>query len=250
MEEIYPKPTKSLTIAKSDLKKWGYCLLEDAIPNELNKLAIARLVEQAKAEKHLNLAYEDGSKSKKWGDFDNNASNTGVNQRVWMLPNKGKVFLDFLQNHNYMICLENIVGNEFIVSSFSANIAKPGGVSMELHTDQWWMPDPVKREIDFLPVGSMSRKVFDFKINDKILSNDDLISRPVVSNVLIMLNGMSKENGGTLIVPGSHLFGRHPDKELDQDIKTISAEGPPGCAIITDGRLWHGTGANIVIKID
>ena len=245
MEEIYPKPTKSLAIAKSDLKKWGYCLLEDAIPNKLNKLAIARLVEQAKAEKHLNLAYEDGSKSKKWGDFDNNASNTGVNQRVWMLPNKGKVFLDFLQNHNYMKCLENIVGNEFIVSSFSANIAKPGGVPMELHTDQWWMPDPVKREIDFLPVGSMSRKVFDFKINDKILSNDDLISRPVVSNVLIMLNGMSKENGGTLIVPGSHLFGRHPDKELDQDIKTISAEGPPGCAIITDGRLWHGTGANI-----
>jgi len=67
MKEIYPKSTKSLAIAKSDLKKWGYCLLEDAIPNKLNKLAIARLVEQAKAEKHLNLAYEDGSKSKKMG---------------------------------------------------------------------------------------------------------------------------------------------------------------------------------------
>ena len=127
MKEIYPKPTKSLAIAKSDLKKWGYCLLEDAIPNKLNKLAIARLVEQAKAEKHLNLAYEDGSKSKKWGDFDINDSNAGVNQRVWMLPNKGKVFLDFLQNHNYMKCLENIVGNEFIVSSFSANIATRRG---------------------------------------------------------------------------------------------------------------------------
>jgi ectoine hydroxylase-related dioxygenase (phytanoyl-CoA dioxygenase family) len=63
-----------------------------------------------------------------------------------------------------------------------------------------------------------------------------------------MLNGMSKENGGTLIVPGSHLFGRHPDNILDKDIFTISAEGPPGCAIITDGRLWHGTGANITQK--
>ena len=59
---------------------------------------------------------------------------------------------------------------------------------------------------------------------------------------------MSEENGGTLIVPGSHLFGRHPDKILDKDIITISAEGPPGCAIITDGRLWHGTGANITQK--
>ena len=48
---------------------------------------------------------------------------------------------------------------------------------------------------------------------------------------------MSKENGGTRIVPGSHLFGRHPDKVLDKDIEVISAEGPPGCAIITDGRV-------------
>ena len=54
-----------------------------------------------------------------------------------------------------------------------------------------------------------------------------------------------KENGGTMVVPGSHLYGRHPDKNLDSHIKPIAAEGPPGCAIITDGRLWHGTGANV-----
>ena len=53
-----------------------------------------------------------------------------------------------------------------------------------------------------------------------------------------MLNGMNKENGGTLIVPGSHLFGRHPDKSIDKNIETISAEGPPGCAIITDCLLY------------
>ena len=35
------------------------------------------------------------------------------------------------------------------------------------------------------------------------------------------------------------------NKILDKDIEVISAEGPPGCAIITDGRVWHGTGANI-----
>ena len=42
-----------------------------------------------------------------------------------------------------------------------------------------------------------------------------------MSNVLIMLNGMSEKNGGTLIVPGSHLFGRHPDKILDKDIALL-----------------------------
>ena len=83
----------------------------------------------------------------------------------------------------------------FLVSSFGANIAKPGGMAMDLHTDQWWLPDPVNRNEKFLPSGSINRKKFNYKINEDILINKDLISRPAVSNVLIMLNGMSKENG-------------------------------------------------------
>ena len=248
MKENYPKPTASLKTAKNDLKKWGYCLLENAIPKNLNTKSMERLIEQAEAEKQLNIAYEDGSKTKKWGEFNNKDASSGINQRVWMLPNKGKVFLDILENHSYADCVKQIVGEEFLVSSFGANIAKPGGMAMDLHTDQWWLPDPVSRNEEFLPSGSINRKKFNYKINKDILNNKNFISRPAVSNVLIMLNGMSKENGGTLIVPGSHLFGRHPDKILDKDIFTISAEGPPGCAIITDGRLWHGTGANITQK--
>ena len=248
MNQNYPKPTVSQKTAKNDLKKWGYCLLENAIPKSLNTKSMKRLIEQAEAEKKLNIAYEDGSKTKKWGEFNNKDTNPGINQRVWMLPNKGQVFLDILQNHKYVDCVKQIVGDEFLVSSFGANIAKPGGIAMDLHTDQWWLPDPVSRNEEFLPSGSINRKKFNYKINKDILKNTDLVSRPAVSNVLIMLNGMSEENGGTLIVPGSHLFGRHPDKVLDKDIITISAEGPPGCAIITDGRLWHGTGANITQK--
>ena len=241
----YPKPTESVEVAKNDLKKWGYCLLEDAIPADLNKKVLERLIEQAEAEKKLNIAYEDGSKTRKWGEFDKNKDNTGINQRVWMLPNKGKVFLEILEPHNYVDCVKQIIGSEYLISSFGANIAKPGGVAMDLHTDQWWLPDPVRRNEDFLPSGSINRKKFNIEVSKDISNNNELISRPAVSNVLIMLNGMTKENGGTLIVPGSHLFGRHPDKNIDKNIETISAEGPPGCAIITDGRVWHGTGANI-----
>ena len=91
----YSKPTESIEDAKTELKKCGYCLLKNAIPPELNGKAMERLIEQANAEKELNLAYEDGSEKKKWGDFNNNNTDVaGVNQRVWMLPNKGKVFLD------------------------------------------------------------------------------------------------------------------------------------------------------------
>ena len=31
----------------------------------------------------------------------------------------------------------------------------------------------------------------------------------------------------------------------DAEIEIVAAVGPPACAIITDGRVWHGTGANI-----
>ena len=95
---------------------------------------------------------------------------------------------------------------------------------MDLHTDQWWAPDPIDRKKDFLPPASITRKKFNYEINKNILNNDDLIARPAVSNVLIMLNGMSHENGGTMVVPGSHLFGRHPEKEIDTDINH-AAEG-------------------------
>jgi len=246
MKNKFPKPTKSITKAKKDLFEWGYCLLKDAIPPELNKKITKRLIEQADAEKKLNIAYEDGSKEKKWGEFTPNKKSQGINQRVWMLPNKGKIFLKVLEEHHkYIKCVQNILGKDFILSSYNANIAKPGGIAMDLHTDQWWYPDPVNRKQKFLPVSAITRKKFDYTINHNVMNNKDLIIRPAVSNVLIMLNGMSFENGGTLVVPGSHLFGRHPDKKIDRDIKPIAAEGPPGCAIITDGRLWHGTGANI-----
>ena len=43
--------------------------------------------------------------------------------------------------HNYTNCVEAVLGKNFILSSYNANIAKPGGVAMDLHTDQWWNPD-------------------------------------------------------------------------------------------------------------
>ena len=181
----FPQATKSIAKAKLDLKEWGYCLLKDAIPTDLNDELSRRLVEQANAEKKQKLAYEDGSKEKKWGEFDNTKKG-GINQRVWMLPNKGRIFLDVLDMHNYTNCVEAVLGNKFILSSYNANIAKPGGIAMDLHTDQWWNPDPVNRDEKFLPISSITRKKFDYKVNKNVNKNDDLITRPVVSNVLIM----------------------------------------------------------------
>ena len=39
---------------------------------------------------------------------------------------------------------------------------------MDLHTDQWWNPDPVNRDEKFLPISSITRKKFDYKVNKYI----------------------------------------------------------------------------------
>ncbi len=250
--EDLPKPTMDADQAKADIDRWGYCLLDKAIPKELLNRCRDRLIEQAAGEKAQGIAFEDGGPDQQWGDFtDENGkvraeafceSNGGINQRVWMLVNKGRPFLELLELEKLINMVRYILGERFILSSYTANIARPGGSPMPLHTDQWWAPEPVDRGKEYLPVGSFNRATF--KLDRQELYDSKMLAPPSVSNILIMLDGMTEKNGGTRIVPGSHLEGRHPDSLLDAQVESISAEGPPGCAIITDGRIWHGTGAN------
>ena len=78
---------------------------------------------------------------------------------------------------------------------------------MELLTDHWWMPTQTRRDRSPLPIGSITRTRFDQDENG--LSS--MVSPAVVVNVLWMLDDFSANNGGTLLVPGSHLIGRQPD---------------------------------------
>jgi len=52
----------------------------------------------------------------------------------------------------------------------------------------------------------------------------------------------TKENGGTIVIPGSHVWG--PDRcPLNEE--TIPAELNPGDALIFVGNLYHAGGGNI-----
>ena len=205
-----------------------------------------RLTQQARAEKQHGLAFEDGGRSQNWGDFRNEdgslrqaaftEASGGCNQRVWMLVNKGQIFIDMLSNPTIRKFIDMLLGEDYLLSSHSANIVKPGSVAMRLHTDQWWMPAPTRRERQPLPAGSMNRERFDV---DEVPST--MIAPRVAANVLWVLEPFSEDNGGTLIVPGSHLYGRQPDS----DAASVVATAPEGTALVLDGRTWHGTGANV-----
>ena len=243
-------PTSHLETAKRYLAEHGYCLLENALTDDQRAELVERLTEQASVEKREGLAFEDGGPRQQWGDFKDaagrdrrelfRAESGGVNQRVWMLVNKGQCFVDLLYHEDVLALTRSVIGEEFQLSSHGANIARRGGVKMPLHTDQWWMPAPVDPDADWLPVGSLTRTRFSAPPD----ASPQLIAPAACVNVLWMLCDVSEENGGTRLVPGSHLSGRQPTPEDDRPEDVVSAQAPAGSALIIDGRLWHGTGAN------
>lgn len=137
----------------------------------------------------------------------------GKNQRVWNLPNKGDEFLDLLRHPVYVDTMDHLLGRGWLVSSSTANIAGPGGAPMYLHADQGYVPAPFP---DY----------------------------PLVANCGWLLDDFTDENGATRVVPGSHRLARGPSHEEATVTESIAVEGPAGSALVFDGRLWHGTGAN------
>jgi ectoine hydroxylase-related dioxygenase (phytanoyl-CoA dioxygenase family) len=133
----------------------------------------------------------------------------GANQRVWNLPSKGQVFRDLLTKPLVRALARHILDGDYLLSSHTANITGPGGVPMVLHSDQGFSP----RSIDL----------------------------PLTMNVMWMLNDFTDEIGATRLLPGSHRVQAEPPRG---GVETIPGVGPAGTALVFDGRIWHGTGAN------
>jgi ectoine hydroxylase-related dioxygenase (phytanoyl-CoA dioxygenase family) len=193
MDSKLPQPTGDRAEAFRNLAEHGYCIIENALsPAQLAELR-ERLLEQAAGEDAAGRGFHDGG---------------GVNQRLWMLVNKGKAFRDLVLHPVVGEFMGHLLGPDYLLSSLTANIARPGSLPMGLHTDQgyvgFWTP------------------------------------QPVVANIAWMLDEFTEENGGTRLTPGSHL---EPFRQRTQS-ETIGAAGPAGGALIFDGRIAHGTGEN------
>jgi ectoine hydroxylase-related dioxygenase (phytanoyl-CoA dioxygenase family) len=194
-----PRPTRDLERTFEDLDRFGYAILEGALSIQRVSALRARVVEQARGEDAQGIGFHDGK----------------ANQRIWMLPNKGRIFRDLLLDPLVETFMGRLLGKDFLLSSLTANIARPGGAPMYLHTDQGY--------VDFWT------------------------PKPLVGNIMWMLDDFTEANGGTRLVPGSHL---NPDR-IDYALSdTIAVEGPAGAALIFDGRMVHGTGSNVTENED
>ena len=224
-----PQPTRNIEIATKDMDTHGYCVLDNILSEDELSSIRKRLAEQLEAEAQLGQAHHLPDKK----------------QLVMFLLNKGKVFRDLLLKPALHGLLRHVLGEAYLLSSYHAHLAHPGG-KRAFHTDQFWMPPPTTPEkVTLLRPGSITRADNrGHHVGGNELMNAATISAAVVCNAMWMIDDFTDENGATLVVPGSHLSGRQPDADLDQEANWVPAVGHAGSVLVFEGRVWHSTGIN------
>src|SRR5271168_4967054 len=155
--------------AKQRLLADGYCV----VPNVLSATENAHVLERlwAAAEE-----YRRRGRNTHLAGLDPNAANI----RVFELLDIDPIFRDLIRRPVALQLVEALIGSDFIISNFSANIARPGALSMSLHSDQALVvPEP------WIEPWSM--------------------------NIIWCLTDVRFENGATLFIPGSQKVERLAD---------------------------------------
>ena len=150
------------------------------------------------------------------------AQKTPSGQNINCCVNKGRCFELLIEQHPSQVqggpLIEQLVnealGFGWICTSLIAAISLKGGVPQALHQDQ---------------------------------GNDPDSRSPMSVNVLTAISAIDEKNGGTLVIPGSHLTLSEAVRERKPVGKlppAINVDAEAGTMVITDGRLLHGTGIN------
>ncbi|OQV06490.1 hypothetical protein CLAIMM_11047 [Cladophialophora immunda] len=201
--DSYSTKNFDTTSAKQHLKDEGWCVIPDILNKEETQNVLSRLWKAKEA-------------SEKQGDptrlefLDPNANNI----RVFYLMQLDKIFLELIQHPTAIEMVQSVLGKEFLISNFTANVARPGSKSMGLHSDMSLVvPDPWK-EVWAL-------------------------------NVIWCLTDVYFENGATLYIPGSNKWEYEDQipRNAKQMLKPFVAKA--GSILIMDGRVWHTSGENI-----
>ena len=223
-----PQATPAPERLRSDLDRFGYCIMADVLSGAQIEAIRRRIDDQARAELEQGRTRLDAVQTR-----------TNGNQWVYMLINKGEVFQDLLTQPLAREVVGHVLGPDYLLSDFAASITHPGNELMGLHIDQWWLPQPRPPDEDPHRAGSISRAKV---VTGPPTPAERPINPPVVCNVMWMITDFSEENGATRLVPGSHLSGRHPDPAAEPE--TVSATGRAGSAVVFEGRTWHAAALN------
>jgi fumagillin biosynthesis dioxygenase len=192
-----------LTDAKRQLADEGWCVVPDVLDAAQTDFALERLRAAAEASEQRGV-------STFMPILDPNASNV----RVFHLIEHDKLFREMILHPTAQEVVASLLGKTFLISNFTANIARPGSQSMALHSDQSLIvPEP------WPAAWTM--------------------------NIIWCLTDVRFDNGATLFVPGSHSWTNFADVPADAAARLQPFTAKAGSFIAMDGRLWHTSGANV-----
>ena len=131
------------------------------------------------------------------------------------LVNKDPVFDLCISHPRILAAVDRVLPEGFRLSSLCSRAVLSGGGHQELHPDwhpAWW--------------------------RDRKQPSDHFSC-----NTLWMLDDFTSDNGGTRIVPGSHLGLTFPEDEMEDlqqpHPREICLTGPAGSVVVFTGHTWH-----------
>jgi ectoine hydroxylase-related dioxygenase (phytanoyl-CoA dioxygenase family) len=187
---------------REQLDQDGFCVVPDVLDRGRTAEVRGRLVEAAAESERRGVPTFVPA-------LDPNAQN----RRVFNLLDLDPVFLELIRHPTAIELVRALLGDGFLISNFTANVARPGSRSMALHSDQGLViPEPWHA--------------------------------PWAINVIWCLDDVDEGNGATRYLPGSHRYTRVADVPADAPVRTRAFEARAGSIVAMDGRMWHTSGAN------
>jgi len=194
--------------AKAQLRAEGWCVVPEALQPAEAGFVLERL-----------WAAADEYRRRGRDTHIQGLDPTAANVRVFELLELDPVFRDLIRRPLALELVEALLGPDYLISNFTANIARPGSRSMSLHSDQALVvPEPWLE--------------------------------PWSINIIWCLTDVRFENGATLFIPGSHEVTRMGELGPDPASRLRPFEAPAGAVIAMDGRVWHTSGANVTAAED
>lgn len=188
--------------ACEQLQDEGYCVIPDVLDAQQVRHTRARL-----------LAAADESERRGMSTFMPQLDPNAANVRVFFLLELDALFRELIRHPTALALVQQVLGEGFLISNFTANIARPGSGSMALHSDQALVvPEP------WLQPWSM--------------------------NVIWCLDDVHAGNGATRFIPGSHRYQTLAEVPDDARERLQPFSASAGSVIAMDGRVWHTSGVN------
>jgi hypothetical protein len=200
--------TPELDKTLEQFQEQGYVVLEQFITPELAAELNAIVLGLAEHERKVGKAHLYGALY---------GCEPALLQRVWGLVMKAHCFRELIDQEILFELMERIFDRDTphqkaFISSFQANIVRPGGAAQNIHIDTP-VPNP-------LPQWEMK------------------------ANTIWALNDFTELNGATGIVPKSHRLRFKPDKRIFEHPEEVQILLKAGDLLVTSGYLWHRSHAN------